>query len=86
MAHKLTWYSRDGNTANLIDYAMVNRRLAGSIQNTREYSSAVTDVKSKDHHLIVSRTNLKLKFRKGNYLLGSYDVNRLHDENLRETS
>ena len=29
--------------------------------------------------------NLKLKFRKGNCLPGSYDVGRLQDENLRET-
>ena len=34
----------------------------------------------------MSRVNLKLAFRKGNYLLGSYDVVRLQDENLRETS
>ena len=33
----------------------------------------------------MSRVNLKLKFRKGNYLPGSYDVGRLQDENLRET-
>ena len=24
IAHKLTWYSRDGKTANLIDYIIVN--------------------------------------------------------------
>ena len=28
MAHKLTWYSRDCKTANLIEYVIVNRRLA----------------------------------------------------------
>ena len=85
MAHKLTWYSRDGKTANLNDYVIVNRRLAGSIQDIRVCRSAVIDVKSNDHHLIVSTVNLKLKFRKGNYLPGSYDVGRLHDTNLRET-
>ena len=42
-------------------------------------------LRSKDHHLVVSRVNLKLKFWKGNYLLGNYDVGRLQDENLRET-
>jgi hypothetical protein len=41
-------------------------------------------VKSKDHHLVVSRVNLKLKSRKGNYLPGSYDVGRLQDENLKQ--
>ena len=84
MAHKLTWYSRDGKTANLIDYVIVNRRLAGSIQDTRVYRSAVIDVKSKDHHLVVSKVNLKLKFRKSNSLPESYDVGRLQDENLRK--
>ena len=86
MAHKLTWYLRDGKTANLIDYVIVNRRLAGSIRDTREYRSAVIDVKSKDHHLVVSKVNSKLKFRKGNYLPESYDVGRLQDENLKRTS
>ena len=84
MAHKLTWYSRDGKTANLIDYVIVNRRLAGSIQDTRVYRSAVIDVKSKDHHLVVFKVNLKLKFRKSNSLPESYDVGRLQDENLRK--
>ena len=84
MAHKLTWYSRDGKTANLIDYVTVNRRLTGSIQDTRVYRSAVIDVKSKDHHLVVSKVNLKLKFQKGNSLPESYDVGRLQDENLRK--
>ena len=68
----------------LIDYVIVNRRLAGSIQDTRVYRSAVFDVESKDHHLVVSKINLKLKFRKGNYLPESYDVGRLQDENLRK--
>ena len=45
IAHKLTWYSHDGKTANLGDYAIVNQRLAGSIQDTRVYRSAVIDVK-----------------------------------------
>jgi hypothetical protein len=77
MAHRLIWYSRDGKTANLIDYVVVNRRLVGSIQDTRVYRSAVIDVKSKDHHLVVSRVNLKLKYEKGSYLSGIYDAGRL---------
>ena len=60
-ANKLTCYSRDGKTTNLIHYVIVNRRLAGSIQYTRVYRSAAIDVKSKEHHLVVSRVNLKLK-------------------------
>ena len=63
MAYKLTWYSRDSKTANLID---CKPKTLGSIQDTRVYRSAVIDVKSKDHHLVVSKVNLKLKFRKGN--------------------
>ena len=72
-------------TANLIDYVIGNRSLAESIQDIRVYRSAVIDVKSKDHRLVVSKVNLKLKFWKGNYLLGSYDVGRVQDENFRET-
>ena len=62
MAHKLTWYSLDCKTANLIDYVIVNRRLAGSIQYTRLHRSAVVY-----------------------YLLGSCDVGRFQDGNLRES-
>ena len=51
MVHKLTWYSRDGKRANLIDFFIVNRLLVGSIQDTRVYRSDVTDVKSKDRPL-----------------------------------
>ena len=47
----------DGKAAKLLDYVIVNRRLAGSIQGTMVYSSAVIDVKSKDHHLLVFRVN-----------------------------
>ena len=88
MAHKLTWYSCDGKTANLIEYVIVNRRLAGykilAMQDTRVYRSAVIDIKSKDYHLVVSRGNLKQKFRNGNYLTGSYDVDRLQNANSRD--
>ncbi|XP_065571512.1 craniofacial development protein 2-like [Artemia franciscana] len=86
IAHKLTWFLTDSKTTNLIDYVIVNRRLARSIQHTREvlYSSAVIDVKSKDHHLIMPRVNLELKFQ-GNYLPGSYNACRIKNENLRET-
>jgi len=33
----------------------------------------------------VSRIHTKLKFRKGNYLLGSYEAGCLHEENMRGT-
>ena len=72
MAHNIRWYSHDGKTANLTDCVIVKRRLAGSIQDTRAYNrSAFIDVKSKDHHLVVPGVNLKLKFWRGNYLLGN---------------
>ena len=45
MAHKLARYSRDGKTANVIDYVIVNRRLARSIQDTRAYENVVINVK-----------------------------------------
>ena len=66
-------------------YVIVNRRLAGTVKGTRVYRSAVIEVKSKDHHLVLSRVNLKLKIGKDNYLPGSYDAGRLQDENQRET-
>ena len=80
MAIQLTWYSRDGKTANIIDYVIVNRRLAGSIQDTRAYRSAVIDVKSKDHHLVVSRVNLKLNFGR---VTTSREVMMLVDSRMR---
>ena len=66
-------------------YVIVNQRLAGTAKGTRVYISAVIEVKSKDHHLVLSRVNLKLKIGKDNYLPGSYDAGRLQEENLRET-
>ena len=86
MAHKLTWYSRDGKTTNLIDYVIVNQRLTGGIQDARVYRSAVINLKGKDHHLVVSKVNLKLKFWKSNYLPGSYGFGRLQDKNLKNHS
>ena len=71
--------------ANLIDYVKINQRLVGSIQDARVYRSAVIDIKTKDHHVVVSWVNLKLKFWNGNYLLESYYAGKLQDENLRET-
>ena len=59
MAHNLTGYLQDGKTANRIDYVMKNQRLTGSIHYTGVYRSAVIDVKSKDHHLVVSKVNLR---------------------------
>ena len=56
------------------------------MQDTRVYRSAVINVKSKDHQLVVSRVNLKLKIWKTNYILGSYNFDRRKDENLREIS
>ena len=83
-SHMLTWCSSDGKTTNLIHYVIVNRRLAGSVQDTKVKRSAIIDVKRKYHYQVVSRGNLKLKFPKGNYLPGSYDVGGLQDENYRE--
>ena len=84
MTLKLAFFVHDGKTPNLFDYFIVNRRLAGSIKDTRVRRSAIIDVISKYHNLVVSRVNLKLIFWKGNYLPGSYDVGRLQDKNLRE--
>ena len=47
------------------------------------YKSTTIDVKCKDYHVVGSRVNLKLKFWKGNYLLGIYDVGRLQGEDLK---
>ena len=56
MTHKFTWLPYDGGkTTNLIDYAVVNQKLAVSKQDTRVYKRAFIDVKSKGHHLIVSK-------------------------------
>ena len=58
--------------------------MPGLTQYTGVYRSYIIDVKSKDHHIVVSRVNLELKFRRGNYVPRSFD-GRLQDENLRET-
>ena len=55
MALTFTWYWYVGKTANIVDFVILNGRLAGSIQNTRVYRSAFIDIKIKDHHPVVSR-------------------------------
>jgi hypothetical protein len=47
MTHKLSRYSHEGTKTNLIDYVIANRRLTGSVQDTRVYKSVVIDVKNK---------------------------------------
>ena len=79
--HKMLLYNIP--SCYMLYYFIVNRRLAGSIQDTRVYRRSVIDVKSEDHHLVVSKVNLKLKFQMVDYLPGSYDVSRLQDLNLR---
>ena len=81
------WYSHDSKTADLIDYVIVNQRLARSVQDTGYIRVVLLMLKLKItiQHLVVSRVNLKLKFQKGNCLPGCYDVYRLQNENLRET-
>ena len=69
-------------TANLIDYVIVKSRLTGSIQDTSVYKSAFIDVKSKDHNLVMSWVNLKLKFRKGS-LTTSKEVIKLVDSRMK---
>ena len=49
------------------------------------YRSAVVDVKDKGHHLVVSKVNLKLKFRKSKYSPRCCGLDTLLDESLRET-
>ena len=72
MAHNLAWCSSNGKTAHLIDYLTV---LSGSIPDNRVYRSANIDAKSKD--MVNSKVNLKLKFRKDNYLLENCVSGRL---------
>lgn len=81
--HKVTWYSRDNKTTNLIDYVIVNRRLASSVKDTRVYRSAVIDSASNDHRLVISKLSLRFKSRKGNYMIGKFDVARLEDPTCR---
>jgi len=66
MVQKFTSYPQDGKTANLIHYVIVNQNPCGSIQYARVCRGDVIDAKIKDHNLIVSRANLKLKFREDN--------------------
>ena len=84
MSHKLIWYSYDGKTANIIDYGIANRRLTGSIQDTSVYRSRVVDVKSKDHHVVVSRVNLSWNFGKVITFREAMALGDSIDENLRE--
>jgi len=54
---KWTWESPDRKTHNLIDYIIVNKKLMGSVRNSRAFPSA--DVGS-DHQLVMVNIRLKL--------------------------
>ena len=46
--------------------------------------SAVIDIKSKDHHLVVSRANSNVKFWKGDYLLQVHGVRIILQINVKK--
>ena len=69
---------------NLINYIIVNQRLARSVQDTRVFRSTVNKNKSKDHHLAGCGVNLEPKFRNDNCIPGSYNLSKIQDVNSRE--
>ena len=77
MVHKLTWYSHNGKTANLIDYDIVNQGLQDPYKILENVEVLFM--------LKMLKKNLKLKFRKGSYLLRSYNAGRPRDRSFRES-
>jgi hypothetical protein len=77
--HKYTWTTPDGQTRNMIDHIMINRKWVKSMQDCRSYRGA--DIFS-DHELVVSKIKLKLKrtgHDKKSEIGRQYDSSRLKD-------
>ena len=56
--HKVTWYSPDNRTQNMIDYILVNSSGCNKVMNTRVFRGAVID---SDHKLVCSVLHLDVK-------------------------
>ena len=77
--HKYTWTTPNGQTRNMIDHIMINRKWVKSMQDCRSYRGA--DIFS-DHELVISKIKLKLKRTgqdKKNQIGRQYDSSRLKD-------
>ena len=63
--HLLTWYSRDGRSANQIDHILVRKRWASAVEDCRGYRGAETgNANGSDHVLVRARIKLHLATRK----------------------
>lgn len=60
MSRRITWTSPDGLTRNQIDYIMIDRKCATSINGNRTRSFPGADIGS-DHNLVMMTLKLKLK-------------------------
>ena len=72
-----TWESPDGKTRNQIDYIMISKKLAGSVQYSRAFPSA--DCGS-DHQLVLAGIKFKLKRKKAPTKTRKMNTGRLKDE------
>ena len=72
-----TWESPDGKTHNQIDYIIISKKWAGSVQYSRAFPSADC---SSDHQLVLAGIKLKLKRKKVSTKTRKTDTGRLKDE------
>lgn len=57
-AHKMAWLSPDGNTQNLIDYIIVNRKWSQSVLDTRTFRGCKVP---SDNTLVIAKIRLELR-------------------------
>ena len=85
ISRRTTWTSPDGITKNQIDYIMVDKKCAGSINGSKTRTFPGADIGT-DHNLVIMTMKLKLKkIPKPKAPRVKYNIDRLRDREIRES-
>ena len=85
ISRRTTWTSLDVITKNQIDYIMVDKKCAGSINGSKARAFPGADIGS-DHNLVMMIMKLKLKkIPKPEAPRVKYNIDRLRDRAIRES-
>ena len=80
-SRKWTWAHPNGQSYNMIDFIIINKRWKNCVLDSRSFPSA--DAGS-DHQLVMCKMRLKLKCgtNNGNQLMKKHDIGKLKDQNV----
>ena len=85
--HLVTWYSRDGHTANQIDHILVRSRWSSAVEDCRAYRGAKTgNANGSDHVLVRGRMKIHLTIRRHCKAPSRLNLDGLKCEQTQKTS